>query len=799
MYRPFVSLTGGWIVGVWLANQIHLQTYWIIAVIIGISGCLFYCKYMKGTPVILGLVGISFGASYFTMYNDANTSIFSNPIKIYGIGKIASMPTIDGDSIRFDFQIRSIHENGKLKRIPDESIRVTTKAKNIRELSYMRNWNTGCSIYIPLQLERPSAARNPGGFDYTGYLNHYGIHWQAKLSSLSQIQVLACSNTIRSQIETLRRLFHERLAELYPPKHAGLLQAMLIGEQHTLDSTTQEIFSTLGLVHVLSISGLHVSILIATFYFFLVACGITREKTAWLILFFLPFYVILTGGSAPVIRSVIMASMMLVSVILRRTADGVSFLSFALLLQLIWNPYQLWEPGFQLSFLVTLGLIQYVEPLSHHIPVPWYQFRKALAVMLVAHIVSFPIVAAHFYQYSLISAPVNLIFVPVYSLAVLPLSSISLLISFVSGSWGEMTASVCSWVMSILDQALVWISAFSFTAYSLSPPTLWWILCYFFISWFTYVTIVTDRQFVQRLRYVTLSGLALLVGILLFSGEKSATRITMIDVGQGDATLIETAEGKVILIDGGGTLPRREHAWQKKSRVFEVGRDVIVPYLRYRGINHIDTIVMTHGDGDHIRGLKAIVQRFSIGQVLHSAARPADLFEQKLLVYMKQKHIPIGQVVSGDTWKIEKDIQAKILHPQKIVPPANINNGSIVMLLSIYKTNILLTGDMEKQAEQEVLARFKLPSVHILKVAHHGSKTSTTQTWISRVKPDQALISVGLHNRYGHPNPDVLTRLRQISAQIWRTDVQGAILVYVYPNGYQIEKTKKGDDQSGVR
>jgi competence protein ComEC len=799
MYRPFVSLACGWIVGLWLANQIYSDIYWIIAFIIGICGLLFYSKYMKGKPIILALIGISCGAAYFTSYDEGNVTFFSHPVNTYGTGKIVSMPIIDGNHIRFDVQIDQLQKNGKSTKVhPKEVIRVTTKANSKDELIMVQTWRTSCRIQMPLELERPSGARNPGGFDYAQYLHHYGIHWQARVPALAQIKVVVCPPTIRSKVETLRQTFHKRLGELYPQKQAGLLQAMLIGEQHTLDSVTQEIFSTLGLVHVLSISGLHVSLLVAAIYFGLTACGLTREKTACVILLFLPFYAMLTGGSAPVVRSVIMAGMMLIAVILRRTADAVSFLSLALLIQLIWNPYQLWEPGFQLSFLVTFGLIQFVEPLSHHIPVPWHRFRQALSVMLVSQVVSFPVVVAYFYQYSWISAIVNLLFVPVYSLIVLPLSSISLLISFVSSGWAEIMAVFTSWVMRIMDHALTWVSSFSAATYSISPPTLWWILCYFFVFWFTFVTIVTDRRSVQHLRYVTLSALMLLIGILLVAKD-NITRITMIDVGQGDATLIETAEGKVILIDGGGTLPVREEAWQKKNRSFDVGRDVVVPYLRYRGINHIDTIVMTHGDGDHIRGLEAVVRRFSIGQVLHNAAGPADSFERKLLMLMQQKDIPIKQVAAGNSWQIERGIQARVLHPASVVSSANINNGSIVMLLSIYRTHILLTGDMEEQAEQEVLAKFALPAIDILKVAHHGGKTSTTEAWLSKIKPDQALLSAGLHNRYGHPKPEVLERLRQFGVQIWRTDYQGAVLVHVYPSGYQIESVVKGDDQPNDR
>jgi competence protein ComEC len=801
VHRPLISLACGWLIGEWLANQVSDVVYWWIAIFIVLSGCLFYAKYNKGIPVILLLVGFSTGATYFQSYNESNTSSLTHGMIVHGIGEVVSKPYVDGDHIRFDLKLQSIQNQGYRKQVPDEIIKITTKAKNPKERSLVRNWYSSCLIKLPLKLERPPQAKNPGGFNYALYLHRYGIHWQSTESMLSQVQVITCQRTFSAKIDKLRQTLQDRLEELYPEPFSGILKAMLIGEQQALDMPTQEIFSTLGLIHVLSISGLHVSLFVAMLYFLLLLCGMTREKSALLIIVFLPFYAILTGGSSPVIRSVIMASMMLLAVILRKTSDSVSFLALAFLVQLIWNPYQLWEAGFQLSFLITLGLVFYVEPLAHHIPVPWHRFRQALSVMIVSQVLSFPIVAVYFYQYSWLSAPVNLIFVPIYSVVILPLSTISLLISFLSIGWGKIFADFTSWIMSFIDNSLSWISSFPQSTYSLSPPSLWWVLCYLLLLWFTFITIVSDRRLVRQLRYVTLSVLVLMFGIVLHKGETPTTLITMVDVGQGDALLVETAQGKVFLIDGGGTLPRGQEKWQERRRAFEVGRDVLVPYLRFRGINHIDTMVMTHGDGDHIRGLRAVAKRLSVGQVLHSAAFPADDFEKNLLSSLEKKKVPIKLVRSGDAWQVEDGIQVKILHPDFSVPSSNINNGSIVMLLSIYNTNILLTGDMEEEAEREVLAKYHFPSIQILKVAHHGSNTSTTDAWISHIKPHQALISAGLHNRYGHPKPEVLTRLRQAGARIWRTDQHGAILIRVWPDGYQIESNsnRKGVDQTSDR
>jgi competence protein ComEC len=415
-----------------------------------------------------------------------------------------------------------------------------------------------------------------------------------------------------------------------------------------------------------------------------------------------------------------------------------------------------------------------------------------MAAMIVSQVLSFPLIIAHFYQYAWLSGPVNVIFSPIYSAIVLPISTLSLLISFVSLTWGSWLAQVIAWVMDVLDRCLTWIATLPKMTYSFSPPSVGWIICFFVVAWFVYALIVTDRLSLRRYRYGALVVLLALIGVLIGRNGTSITMLTVIDVGQGDALLLETAEGKVILIDGGGTLPSvRTNAWQRSRSTFEVGRDVVVPYLRYRGINHIDVIVMTHGDSDHIRGLKAVLERISVGEVWHSGMAPVDAFERQLLRQIQEKHIPIHMVQAGVQLPIEDGIHISMLHPVVNVSNKNSNDRSIVMLLQLYQTNMLLTGDIEQAAEQEVMKNYDLPSIQLLKVAHHGSKTSTTEDWLMVTKPQEALISVGRHNRYGHPHAEVIARLHQIGARIWRTDTDGAIMIFFDRNGYRINSEVK--------
>jgi competence protein ComEC len=266
--------------------------------------------------------------------------------------------------------------------------------------------------------------------------------------------------------------------------------------------------------------------------------------------------------------------------------------------------------------------------------------------------------------------------------------------------------------------------------------------------------------------------------------------MTFLDVGQGDTMVLETAKGKVIVVDGGGKTGRKTEDWQRRRKEMDMGKQVVVPFLKYRGIKQIDLLVLTHGDGDHIGGVTSIVNRFPVKKVIRNPHPPKVGMEQKLINLLRQKDIPIYIAPLGSKWEVEKGISWYFLHPDQqdlLGDQRETNNDSVVFLMSIYQHQIMMTGDIEKQAEQRILSHYNLPTVPILKVAHHGSDTSTTQAWLKQLSPKDAIISVGRDNRYGHPSPKVLQRLRERKIRIWRTDQHGAVTIVFSPMYYQIE------------
>lgn len=279
--------------------------------------------------------------------------------------------------------------------------------------------------------------------------------------------------------------------------------------------------------------------------------------------------------------------------------------------------------------------------------------------------------------------------------------------------------------------------------------------------------------------------LALFFGLFVlarqpFSGDQEV-RITFLDVGQGDSIVVEITNKKVYLIDAGGTFrfPARE-SWRERRDPFEVGKDIVLPFLRARGIDRIDRVVMTHGDLDHIGGMAALVPRFSFGEVLVNGVTPEGI-ERDVILQFQQKGVPILTGSPGQTWSDAPGVDWAWVSPGQ-TSKATGNEASVVLQLTAYGKSVLFTGDIEGDGESRV-AQSGLPDVDVLKVAHHGSNTSTSDAFLAAMRPKTAVISVGANNRYGHPSAEVLQRLKKSGSKVFRTDRHGAVTLIITPEG----------------
>ncbi|MEK3742979.1 DNA internalization-related competence protein ComEC/Rec2 [Brevibacillus sp. FSL K6-0770] len=705
-------------------------------------------------------------------------------------GEIASVVKRDGDAARFFATISEWGEEKERLRplASNEKIVLRVQLGTAEEAAAIEKWRTGSQLTAFVRLALPSGARNPHAFDYARYLHWQGVHVTGD-TSFGEVRTEAVAS-VWGSFQEWQEAGASRIDRLFPDQEtAGYMKSLLLGVSQEVTPQLASMYTNLGLSHILAISGLHVTLVTSMFLWTLEKAGVSRRWGLCATVLLLVGYVLLVGASASAVRAGLMGGVGLVCQVVGKRLDGKEVWAGALLGMLATNPYQLWHVGFQLSFAVTLGLILFV-PYSQQVAVrvpAW--IRTLVAVTVSAQLVSFPFLLYHFHQFSPLSWLVNLIVTPVLSFSVLPLGYAAIVLDLLHPALATLPVWVATHLLSWVHEPLLamdqWLIPFTYWPH----PEWWWLLLY---ACFLGSMPSLWKLGFHRKRDVVLC-LALFLGLLAAARQPFAgsdeVRITFLDVGQGDSIVVEIGNQKVYLMDAGGTMrhPAAE-PWMEKRDPFEVGKDVVLPFLMSRGIEKIDRVIMTHGDWDHIGGMKALVPRFSFGEVMVNAATPEEK-ETEILQMFQQKGVPITTGTPGQVWSDGPEIEWKWLHPGKTTLRGN--DASVVLQLTAYNKTVLFTGDVEKDGEA-VLVQNGLTPVDVLKVAHHGSKSSSTDELLAAVSPEAAVISVGVNNRYGHPASEVLHRLESCGAAVYRTDQQGAVTLIISSAGL-IWKTQQLD------
>ncbi|MCR1897836.1 DNA internalization-related competence protein ComEC/Rec2 [Irregularibacter muris] len=638
--------------------------------------------------------------------------------------------------------------------------------------------------YLNLQgkVRIPDGIRNPGGFDYSLYLNTQKIYATINISS-GTIEKLGYDSPgiIKNFIYGLKGYVSQIIEQNLVPDHANLLKGILFGDKE-LSSDIRDNFVHSGIAHVLAVSGLHVGFLITFVTYTTNLFSIGRKGSLCILTFFLIVYILLTGASPSVIRASIMAFIFLLSKMINKKYDGISALSLAGLLVLLQNPLILYTASFQLSFTAALSIILFYPVISGYLQKIKYipkSVGSLLSVTLVAQIGTLPISLYHFNQISLISIITNLFIVP--SLGILLLVSVIAILSWMIIPFlGEFLF----FLSGLLFQWIIYI-AFIFSSFKFSyifmPPfkgqniLLYGIVC---LSLAGYIPL--------RIKRIKIFITTILILLLSFSGIQyflpQPLKITYLDVGQGDSALIETPSGRTIFIDGGGY-----PSFQENTR--EISEDVLLPAIYSKGIRTIDLAIVSHPHDDHIKGIKELIGKIPIKAIGIYDIKNDIMVD--MLALAKKNKIPINYLTSGQTIKLDKGIIMEILSPEGVVPPGNgqneVNNYSLVAKINFDEISFLFTGDIEKEMEERLVAQGVDVDAMVLKVAHHGSNTSSTEDFINKVNPQVCIISVGKNNNFGHPDPEIIKRLKEYTPYIYRTDERGAVEVISNGNGLKIK------------
>ncbi|BCU82457.1 DNA internalization-related competence protein ComEC/Rec2 [Polycladomyces abyssicola] len=799
MKVPVGWLAGGWIGGIAVVltgGSGYEGWWWLGAGVLGIAGgwlCLWRWRMWTTTCTVLAFFA---GAAYTSWVDTHNVSSIDDRltdqvgIKLHGV--VQSAPEVDGDQLTCMVKVYRLEVRGAFRRLTGEKVLLRLRLQSQSELRTVRDWTSGTRLSVNgVRLTRPDPARNPGGFDARAFYRRQFVHWIASADGLRGVSAEQPPPwDVFAWADRIRRSGGDTLAQLYPEEISGLIRGLVLGERNAVPEEIDSLFAEWGLTHLLAISGMNVAVFVAGVYGLLTRLRLTREVAGGLTIVSLPIFAWVTGAEASVVRASLMAGFALVATVFGMWHNRLSFLFLAGWLMLLWNPYQLLEAGFQLTCLITLGLLVAVEPLSSLFPLPWKWANQWLAVTLIAHLVSFPVTITFFYDFPTGSWWVNLWIVPIVGSVVFPLALLSLMLGWIAPVWGAVPAWICTQVTKGLLWLLERLSEEQGMLTSWSPPSWQWCMAYAAACVYALFAWTGNALHPRRHRWCSA---VMITGLIFYSyhpfyGEREA-RITFLDVGQGDCAVIETPRGQVIVVDGGGMVSFPQKSWQRRHHPYDVGEKTVVPYLRYRGIRQIDYLIMTHGDADHIGGLQKVAEQFPVRLVLRNPHPPRTATERQLMRTLIENGARIAAPSPGTAWTLEPGVVWQFLHPD----PAHLstdgwtNNDSIVFLLQIQHFRLLMTGDIEQEAEEDVVEKWRFPPVDVLKVAHHGSRTSTGESWLAQVRPGFAVISVGRHNRFGHPAPEVIRRLQSHRIHIWRTDRHGAVTIRIRPAGWTVE------------
>lgn len=681
--------------------------------------------------------------------------------------KISDMPIKEMVTIISDIQEKEYKKvcTAKIVRNNKKILINIKMSQDIPSIKY------GDSLYIEGEFKQPEEARNYKGYNYKQYLKTKKIIGTVELE---KAKILKSSNG--SFIHNIQKYIKDTINGTLTDEEGNLLLAILLGDKDKLSEDIQESFKTSNLSHMLAVSGAHVSYIILGLTYVLQNSIIGKKNGKIVCMIFLLIFMAITNFTPSVTRACITAILTLFSSIIYRKSDVYTNISVAALITLIFNPYSLLDLGFQLSYGGTIGIIIFIKRIQEkksNSKVINYIKQMAL-VSIYANIIIIPIMMYHFNTVSFTFIISNIMASPILGIIVIT-GFLFIIASITVKPLTRLIAIFIKPILSILIKISQICSKLPFSNILVVTPYMFNVISYYAIILYC---IKSKKNNKCKIIICLLIVLILINFIIYIFPQK--LRIFFIDVGQRDSTLIITPDKKTVLIDGGG------------SDSFDVGEKVLLPYLLDRRILKIDYVLISHFDTDHCGGILTIMEKVKVKNIIISEqAEHSENYERfkKLMIHKK---IRLIEVKKGDKIKIGRYSEFKILFPtSRLLSENPLNNNSIVAQFNYNNFKMLFTGDIEKLAEQQILKTEKAEiRADILKVAHHGSKTSSIPEFIKAVRPKIALIGVGKNNTFGHPNQQTIKNLENIKCRIYRTDLQGEIIIKIDQKGRMNVKSK---------
>ena len=607
---------------------------------------------------------------------------------------------------------------------------------------------------------------NPGGFDYRWYMRRQQVFARGYVKEGGLVVVREAEEGL---IDGFRRALLIELSRM-GLENQGIIKALVLGYRYHIPQDTLDAFRKTSTAHLLAISGLHVGFVVYIFYgFFLwllkrserLMLALNVRKVALLLSFVPAFlYGALSGFQLSTVRALIMVGIFVLLFAMGRVRDLYSALSMAALLILLFSPDSLWDVGFQLSFMAVLAIIYLTPELCSkaYSDEPLTMRKKVwlfLAVTMAAMAGTYPILMYHFKTLSLSGVVANPLVVPVVGFVVIPLTLVATAVKPFSDTAAYLLYSGADGVLTPVVWFVKWLAEIPFSYIRTTKPTMVELgLVYGAV--FSLPLLLRKKR-----RYVPVLFVAALLVVqgwwTLKAHTRDELRITFLSVGHGDAAVVELPAGKTMVIDGGGLYG------------FDTGR-LISDFLRYRKITRIDYALLSHAQRDHMGGLKTVVEEFSPAEFWWNGTGSLDEGLKKVL---EEEGTEIVIVDATSRARVIEGVRFEFLHPERAGAGSDVNEQSLVVLVEYGRRRFLFTGDIGKDTERRLLA--KDIRADLLKVAHHGSKHSTTEEFLERVSPSLSVISADAYGRL--PHGDTLKRLRAAGVRVFCTCTDGAVTV----------------------
>ena len=673
---------------------------------------------------------------YVVISNNYYTSKYNiNTNKI--IGTVSSLK-IDGNKV-------SIVVIGK------EKVVVNYYLKNIKEIKKFKKYKLGCKLEIKGIIIKPKDNTNFCLFNYRKYLLSKKIYYIMNASNIKLI------DNNPNPFYIIKNYLINRINKI---SSSNYLKTFILGDNSEIDNKVLDSYQINGISHLFAVSGMHITIF-SSVLLLILRKVIKNKKLIFIIIsLFLIFYMFITGLSPSIIRATLFFILININNIYKLKIKTINLLLIILSLSLIINPYNIYNNGFLFSYIISLYLIQFNTIISVHKK----YFIKLLITSFISSIVSIPVMINSYGSINIISFIYNLFYVPYVSFILFPVS----LITFICPLFDNL--------LKILTNILETTSLF-LTNIKCFIVILKHISFIIVIAYYLLITIILIMIKKKKYYYVVLIVMLLFIHTN-YNNIISNINITVLDVGQGDSIIILLPHDKNILIDTGGKADYKKEEWMTRKKEYSVAINIIIPSLKMRGIKKLNYLILSHGDYDHMGEAINLVNNFKVEKVIFNCGEFNDL-EQELIKVLDKKHIKYYSCIK------ELNIDKNKLYFLQTKEYDNENDNSNVIYTELNGYKFMFMGDASVTTEKEVLDKYNLPDIDVLKVGHHGSKTSSSKEFIDEIEPKYSVISVGKNNRYGHPNKEVLGNLN--NSKIYRTDQDGSIMFKIKNNKLRIE------------